>query len=341
MNKNMNSEQGEFNWGLYKYGYNGVNLTINPTVVAERGSKVYCQEPYAKSDYDKYYSDNTNVEFAKDALSNSIHKVINMYSLSYSSDHIGIDTAGGNSFVIDLNKEKPFLALYEFATPEEFIENVINSLYFPVENWCEKENVVVKIIGDDRASLWEGHISKVEKEFAEELHNPTRVYTAHIKEINNGGYIVDVCGSKCFLPGSLAATNKLVDYSVLLGKDIKVMIINYIPKIGYYVSHKKYLQNIIPEKIKTLKPGQAIDGVVTGTSKYGIFVEFDEIFTGMIHISNMSDEFKRMFDYGDFKPQSKWRFWIQEITEENRIILREDSNLPVVEDKPKLVDVES
>ena len=48
------------------------------------------------------------------------------------------------------------------------------------------------------------------------------------------------------------------------------------------------------------KSGKIVKGCVTGIENYGIFVSFDEYYTGLIHISEISDNFVRNInDYVD------------------------------------------
>jgi general stress protein 13 len=46
------------------------------------------------------------------------------------------------------------------------------------------------------------------------------------------------------------------------------------------------------------KKGEIIKGTVTGIEPYGIFVKFDDSFSGLIHISEISEKFVR--NPGDF-----------------------------------------
>lgn len=39
------------------------------------------------------------------------------------------------------------------------------------------------------------------------------------------------------------------------------------------------------------KKGRVLKGVVTGIEPYGIFIQFDDYYNGLIHISEISDEF--------------------------------------------------
>ena len=46
------------------------------------------------------------------------------------------------------------------------------------------------------------------------------------------------------------------------------------------------------------EPGRIVKGKVTGIKKYGIFVSFENEYTGMIHISEISENFvKDLNDY--------------------------------------------
>ncbi len=45
------------------------------------------------------------------------------------------------------------------------------------------------------------------------------------------------------------------------------------------------------------KEGEVVRGTVTGIESYGIFVSFDEFYSGLIHISEISDNFvKNIYD---------------------------------------------
>ncbi len=46
------------------------------------------------------------------------------------------------------------------------------------------------------------------------------------------------------------------------------------------------------------QPNQIVKGIVSGITEYGIFLNFEEGFSGMIHISEISDQFvKNITDY--------------------------------------------
>ena len=130
---------------------------------------------------------------------------------------------------------------------------------------------------------------------------------------------------KAFMPGSMAAMNKLTDFDSLLGKSVYVMVESYNNKFGFIVSHKKYLKAILPSKLEELKqeweknPEQLYTGTVTGTTKYGIFIELDGLFTGMLHKTLISDDLKLRWKTGEINPQEEINVYIHNI-DNGRII---------------------
>ena len=144
-------------------------------------------------------------------------------------------------------------------------------------------------------------------------------------------FFVDILGIKAFLPGGLAAANKIIDFDEYIGKDVTVMIENYLKDTNIFiVSNKKYVKYILPKKIKELDKSKKYKGNVTGTTKYGIFIEWDDSsgddfkYTGLLHHTKMKEQTKTRFQQNDFKPGDEIDFWVDKITDDNRIILSED-----------------
>lgn len=149
-------------------------------------------------------------------------------------------------------------------------------------------------------------------------------YMAKVEELISAGYMVDIDGIKAFMPGSLAGLNKLHDFSKLLGKEMPVMVVNYSKeKNTVVVSHRQYLHSMIPSTIEKIKetPTQLHQGFVTGSTKYGVFCEFNECLTGMIHLSDLTDELKERHAAGQIKPGDTLEFYIKEIITDFKIIL--------------------
>jgi ribosomal protein S1 len=94
---------------------------------------------------------------------------------------------------------------------------------------------------------------------------------------------------------------------------------------SFVVSHKKYLAHILPIKLSELNLNNKYTGKITGTSKFGIFIEFAEYFTGLLHTSKMDKDTREKFNARLFKPNDEIEFYISEITKDSRIILTKES----------------
>lgn len=152
---------------------------------------------------------------------------------------------------------------------------------------------------------------------------------AHIKSLNPAGYDVELTHGGVTLPGfmpnTLAGINKLYDPNSIVGSTFEVMIESYAEQEGtYIVSRRKYLQTLIPKAIKELNFELTYRGHVTGTTPFGVFVEFNECLTGMIHKANVHPDWQERLN--DIKPGFEIEFYIKEIVREKIIltqILRE------------------
>jgi ribosomal protein S1 len=150
-------------------------------------------------------------------------------------------------------------------------------------------------------------------------------YRAKVTELIHGGYFVEIDVIKCFMPGSLAGMNKLVDFASLLGKEIIVVPVNYSKERDIpVVSHRDYLKTMIPSKIE--KVTETIDswrtGFVTGTSGAGIFVEFEDCLTGLIPVVEI-EKSEEDFKAGLIKPGRSVEFRIKQIISDSKILLTE------------------
>jgi ribosomal protein S1 len=153
--------------------------------------------------------------------------------------------------------------------------------------------------------------------------------TAYIKSLNPAGYDVEIRNGGVTLPGfmpnTLAGINKLYDVNSIVGQTFEVMIESYAEQEGtYIVSRRKYLQTLIPQAIKELNYDISYKGHVTGTTPFGVFVEFNECLTGMIHKANVNPDWQDRLS--EIKPGFEIEFYIKEIVREKIIltqILRE------------------
>ena len=190
-------------------------------------------------------------------------------------------------------------------------------------------NLSAKITAGDveKASIWDGYVESLIREMKEQVTLKSKAYFATILSTNNGGFVVDIMNTlKAFMPGSMAAANRVTDFESMIGTQFEVMVESWDPVSGFVVSRKKYLKTLLPVKINELKAKLAenkdmlFDGVVTGSTQYGVFVEIDEFITGMLHKTLVRDETRDAMRNNEIKPGSNVRVYIHKI-EGNRVIL--------------------
>jgi predicted RNA-binding protein with RPS1 domain len=290
----------------------------NLTVIKRSGdkTKIYCQEPYAQELYDLMYG---RMEAAKDIRNGDLLKIISMKFIS--EDEVEVLCDNHDTLYFLVQKEKKFFEILgmtleifrDWVTTQDCLD------YFKkFKTYIQVENAKVR-----KGSLHAAHLQTIAEEFREQIINPTRAYVSKILSKNQGGFLVEVQGIKAFLPGSLAAANKIVDFDEYIGKQIYVMIEDFLASSSIFVvSYKKYLENILPSKLGELERDQYMSGTVTGTSKFGVFVEFDEIFTGLLHVSEMSPTTLEKFNNGEIKSGNNMSIWLKDIRD-NKLILTE------------------
>jgi len=311
-----------FDWTSLE-GQQGTRLIQNPAIQGQdHKTKVFSFEPYAQNLFNLYMGLDMPA-IRKDLDLGDLVKIQNIYPSK--EETILVELQGGLTVDLDLNREKKFVQIFGYEDVPSFMEalkNPLNKKSFLEGNL----QALVTEIDPVKISLWQGHLSKTQEEFMREIDNPTKAYVAKVMVANRGGYFVEVQGVSAFMPGSLAAPNKILDFKSLLNKEIVVMIEDYIPEMkSFIVSHKKYIDYVLPTKIRELDMDKMYGGRVTGTSKYGIFIEFEEIFTGLLHVSKMTEETLEKFQKRLVKPQDPMDFFIGEITRDNRIILTEEN----------------
>lgn len=335
-----------FDWSPYEGGWNGGsglkrNKSVKPK---DKEDKIFSHAAYAKETYKMYNGSASEVVAPKDAIKGNVYDVCD---ISVASDHeMAIHTTSGASAIIDMNKEKQFLeAMGIHASVKQFLEAVRNSAEFKQE--LISSGVGAKVVNNGRVSLWDGHLAKIAAELMDQIKNPKAslaAYNAHVEAINGGGYIVDISGLKCFMPGSLSAPGVLSDFNSLIGKTVPVMVVNYIPTSGFIVSYKKYLSTILPRMIETeLEIGMPVTVKVTGDIRNGLFVSFKNkagewVFSGLIHRSVMSKDFEERFDRHEFRTGDEMRAYINNLIEDKanggyRIVLSDVAPQEETEEK--------
>ena len=196
-------------------------------------------------------------------------------------------------------------------------------------------NVMITSVSDNPYEI-KGSITELIKM---DVANKLRIYfkeehaiLAHVNELIPAGFMLDMEMDNiiltAFMPNTLAGVNRLTSTQTqeLLGQDIYVMLETLQQEKGVYVvSRKKYLNSLVSEEIKKIKklkqdePHHVYTGIVTGTKDFGVFVEFNECLTGMIHKVNITIDWQERI--ADIKPGMLIDFYIRDILKGEKIIL--------------------
>jgi ribosomal protein S1 len=290
----------------------------NKTVIKRSGdnSKIYCHEPYAQELYDLMYG-RTIVH--KDLSLGDILQVIDMRILK--NNEVEVTCNNFETLYFTIQKERKYLEM--LGLDEENFKGWVASGDAKEHFENHKTYVIVENVNTRKGSLHAAHLRTIAREFREQIGKPTSAYSARVISKNQGGFLVEVQGIKAFLPGSLAAANKITNFDDYIGKEIYVMIEDYLASSDIFVvSYKKYLDYILPSKLGELERNQSMVGTVTGSSRFGVFAEFDEIYTGLLHSTEMGPDTLEKFNRGGFKSGETINVWLKDI-KDNKLILTE------------------
>lgn len=287
---------------------------LNSTFVeipVHKGEKIMCHEPYvveAMKMYAKYCSDeilDAIVEYEKLGKFKDVREGnITRYDEKKSTADIALSQK--HSVSVDINSNEKV-------------------------NVGDKIDVVVtKARGhlSADASSKTAQIERLRQELVKEIQTPTSAYLGLVKEIvYNGanvfnGFIVDIKGVRCFMPGTESDVVPLNDFKELLGKELFVMPVNQI-KESIIVSHKEYLNTLKPsvlDKLTNLEKGSVVTGVVSSIKHFGAFILIDECVATLLSVSEMNEVTEAKFKAGQLKVGDSIDFYIDSINDEKVII---------------------
>ena len=190
--------------------------------------------------------------------------------------------------------------------------------------------VVTKSVGrlTADASSKSAQIERLRQELVKEIQTPTSAYSGTVKEIvYNGanvfnGFIVDIKGVRCFMPGTESDVVPLNNFNELLGKELYVMPVNQI-KESIIVSHKEYLNTLKPsvlDRLINLDKGSVVTGVVSSIKHFGAFILIDECVATLLSVSEMNEVTEAKFKAGQLKVGDSIDFYSDSINDEKVII---------------------
>ena len=307
----------EFDWDAYEAQDSRNKFNKNVKVVSQK-DKVYSNRPDAQEHYDLLTAslENLTIPVQGDLVKATI--------IARGDRYAYLNIGWREDAIMDLNKENP-----------EFVDQLQPDTELEVS--IKKTNL--HGTQSDIEVSYTDAIKHIQyREIYSSIKQPI-AFLAKVKELIHGGYFLDINGVRVFMPGSLGGVNKLINFEDLLDKEIYVCAINYSKEKNYVVvSHRQYLQTLIPEALDAIDPGDSFSGFVTGTTKFGVFVEFNKCLTGLIHKSDLVDEDSENFHNRSLKPGDEISFTVKEVNAQNRIILTQKEFIPVVDPWVDILD---
>lgn len=308
---------GEFDWDRYEFHHNSKLKRNNRIKTGSHKDIVYCHEPYAQD----FYNMISAVQFQEEIVELGVGRIETGKIHTLSEKWATVDIGYREMLYIDLAKEDRDI----------------------IEDLKPGDEVSVKVLSDKTesreyatASISEGTKQRVFAELRIAADEGGTAYMGTVKEmIPGGGYIVSVQGINCFMPGSLAGINKLHDFESIIGTKMYVVPDSFsVQKGTIVVSHRKYLQAMIPHRIEEIRNDitATYKGTVTGSAKYGVFVEFNTCLTGMIHVNDLDQDLSERHKSQSIQPGEEVEFRIKEIVSNEKIILTQKEAVEVKED---------
>lgn len=286
------------NYESESFGKRRINKKIKHTLGDT--SKVFYNGPDAQKIYDLYMGSLSNLKEPKtgDVV------LATVLSVNQEKNHAILYVGWREDAILDLKKE---LA--------EYIPNIKVGNQIEVIIETKGQNVPI-------TASYSKNIQALKRNEVFDAIGKNVAYAAKVEELIHGGYFLNIDGVRCFMPGSLGGMNKLVNFESLIGQTIYVVPINYSKEKDYIVvSHREYLKALVPQEIEKLIVSQKYNGFVTGTSRHGIFVEFNGCLTGLITKSDIDDINLVNYNEGRIKPGDPIEFYLKEVLDDTKIIL--------------------
>lgn len=270
----------------------------------------YTQDEYAQDEldileglYTKKHAEN---------VCPKVNNILKVTIVSKNKDYIIVDYGSNNDgFILCKNETQDVLnSLIVGITIEAIVTEENNSIYGTL------------------FSINEVHQRIRMNELIDSIGNKGVAYNCTvINLIPKVGYNVDIDGMKAFMPGSLASMNLLSNPESIVGTTLPVMVVNYMDNNTLVCSHKDYLEILLKDKIKNIIKGDKFEGTVTGVSDFGIFMQFEDCLTGMIHKTDLNEINLNLFLNKQISVGDTLQFAIKNIMTEKRIILTQlDAN---------------
>lgn len=283
-------------------------LESKKVVVPIKGDKkILCKEPYVL-DAMKVYDSSFNIEDlnAIAIYENNRYKgICTGYVNNFNNYSADISLSKKHSATIDLSS-KNTSSIKDEMEVGKFIEVVVT-----------KENG--KLVAD--AASKSAQIERLRIELIKQIETPTSAYIGVVKEIVfNGakvfnGFIVDINGVKCFMPGSESDVVPLEDYNTLVGQSLYVMPVAKV-KESIVVSHKEFLntkRDSVLNNLTNTDKTSVTQGIVSSVKPFGVFILIEECVPTLLSVSEMNEITEDKFKNGQLKVGETIEFYVENV----------------------------
>lgn len=283
-------------------------LESKKVVVPIKGDKkILCKEPYVL-DAMKVYDSSFNIEDlnAIAIYENNRYKgICTGYVNNFNNSSADISLSKKHSATIDLSS-KNTSSIKDEMEVGKFIEVVVT-----------KENG--KLVAD--AASKSAQIERLRMELIKQIETPTSAYIGVVKEIVfNGakvfnGFIVDINGVKCFMPGSESDVVPLEDYNTLVGQSLYVMPVAKV-KESIVVSHKEFLntkRDSVLNNLTNADKTSVTQGIVSSVKPFGVFILIEECVPTLLSVSEMNEITEDKFKNGQLKVGETIEFYVESV----------------------------
>jgi len=243
---------------------------------AQAKVKIYCHEPYAQDLYNLMTEyDKTGTVFAKDLQESSVYQV-RANTISFKDKMI---------YAEEVISQSP--VLIPFREYSKDIDNLSRGENIDFLIMVYKSTKFGEHFGSEKRALSVSYKQELFNNLAE-----NKWFDVTITKLIKGGYLALYNREiECFIPGSHAAANIVHNFNDMLNKTLTVMVDNYDQSNDLFIlSYKKYVTESMPVMIEKLEFNREYTGVLTNKPyDFGIFVEIDGYFTGLIHQTEFDD----------------------------------------------------
>lgn len=286
------------------YEGNDPLVTKKVTVPVKTGCKILCHEPYVLDMmklYDVYCAPEvmTNISSYESGTYRDIREGV-VTSFNEKDETANIELSAKHSVRVNINTK----------TDNVSVGNKIDVVVTRRNN---------HLMAD--ASSKTAQMERLKIELLKQIQTPTSAYAGEIKEIvynaqnTFNGFIVDVNGMRCFMPGTESDVVPLNDYTTMVGQSLYVMPVAE-SKDSIVVSHKEYLNTLKPATINRLintPKNELITGVVSSVKHFGVFILIDSCVPTLLSASEMNDETETRFKNGTLQIGEEISFYIDNI----------------------------